>query len=134
MTWRKILVSGKKNTSCTWICCCSVAQSCLTLCDPVNCNMPGFPVLHHLHTWIRRANIVAMSIFCNWSGVSIEYKQHHKNTFYNLHRSKIYRRIYRCSWIKENKVEELVVPDIQTHHKVTIINTMLYWYLIIQID
>ena len=26
----------------------SVAQSCLTLCDPMDCNMPGFPVLHHL--------------------------------------------------------------------------------------
>ena len=26
----------------------SVAQSCLTLCDPMNCSMPGFPVHHHL--------------------------------------------------------------------------------------
>ena len=24
---------------------CSVAQSCLTLCDPMNCSTPGFPVL-----------------------------------------------------------------------------------------
>ena len=29
-------------------CCCSVAQSCLTLCDPTDRSMPGFPVLHHL--------------------------------------------------------------------------------------
>ena len=29
-------------------CCCSVAQLCVTLCDPVDCSMPGFPVLHHL--------------------------------------------------------------------------------------
>jgi len=29
-------------------CCCSVAQSCLTLCNPMNCSRPGFPVLHHL--------------------------------------------------------------------------------------
>ena len=28
--------------------CCSVAQWCLTLCDPMDCSMPGFPVLHHL--------------------------------------------------------------------------------------
>ena len=27
---------------------CSVAQSCLTLCDPMDCSTPGFPVLHHL--------------------------------------------------------------------------------------
>ena len=27
--------------------CCSVAQSCLTLCDPMDDSRPGFPVLHH---------------------------------------------------------------------------------------
>ena len=26
----------------------SVAQSCLTLCDPMNCSTPGFPVHHQL--------------------------------------------------------------------------------------
>ena len=26
----------------------SVAQSCPTLCDPMNCSMPGFPVHHQL--------------------------------------------------------------------------------------
>ena len=29
-------------------CCCLVAQLCLTLCDPMNCSTPGFPVPHHL--------------------------------------------------------------------------------------
>ena len=29
-------------------CFCSITQSCLTLCDPMNCSMPGFPVLYHL--------------------------------------------------------------------------------------
>ena len=28
--------------------CCSVTQSCLTLCELVDCSTPGFPVLHHL--------------------------------------------------------------------------------------
>ena len=27
---------------------CSVAQSCLTLCDPLDCSTQGFPVLQHL--------------------------------------------------------------------------------------
>ena len=27
---------------------CSVAQSCLTLCNPMDCRMPGLPVLHYL--------------------------------------------------------------------------------------
>ena len=29
-------------------CCCSVAESCLTLCNPMDCSMPGSPVLHYL--------------------------------------------------------------------------------------
>ena len=29
-------------------CCCSVAQWCLTLCDPMNSSTVGFPVFHHL--------------------------------------------------------------------------------------
>ena len=28
--------------------CCLVTQSCLTLCDPMDCSTAGFPVLHHL--------------------------------------------------------------------------------------
>ena len=28
--------------------CCSVAQLCPILCNPMECSMPGFPVLHHL--------------------------------------------------------------------------------------
>ena len=28
--------------------CCSIAQLCLTLCDPMNCSMAGFSVLHCL--------------------------------------------------------------------------------------
>ena len=30
------------------LCCCSVAKSCVTLCDPMNCNMAVFHVLHYL--------------------------------------------------------------------------------------
>ena len=29
-------------------CCCSVTESCPTLCDPMDCSMPGFLVLCHL--------------------------------------------------------------------------------------
>ena len=34
-------------------CCCSVAKSCLTLCDPMDCSMPGFPVPHHLPEFVQ---------------------------------------------------------------------------------
>ena len=38
-------------------CCCSVTMLCPTLCDPMGCSAPGFPVLH----W------VTCNIFCNMS-------------------------------------------------------------------
>ena len=34
-------------------CCCSVIESCPTLCDPMDCSMPGFPVLHHLPKFVQ---------------------------------------------------------------------------------
>ena len=41
-----------------WIrCCCSVAQLCLTLCNPMDCSMPGFPVLHHLLECLKLISI-----------------------------------------------------------------------------
>ena len=38
---------GKSNME-TYIQFSSVAQSCPTLCDPMNCSTPGFPVHHQL--------------------------------------------------------------------------------------
>ena len=34
-------------------CCCSVTQSCLTLCDLKDCSMPGLPVFHHLREFAQ---------------------------------------------------------------------------------
>ena len=56
-------------------CCCSVTESCLTLCDPMDCSTPALPVLHyllkfaqiHIH-WVRYAtktsHFVAPSSSC----------------------------------------------------------------------
>ena len=48
---------------CYW--CCSVAQSCPTLCDPMDCSMPGSPALHYLlafvqihYHWVGDAQVV----------------------------------------------------------------------------
>ena len=35
----------------------SVTQSCLTLCHPMNCNMPGIPVHHHLQSSLKLMSI-----------------------------------------------------------------------------
>ena len=42
--------SMMEDFHCCCCCCCSVTQSYLTLCDPMDCSMPGFPVLHYL--WV----------------------------------------------------------------------------------
>ena len=36
-----------RNRALTLPCCCSVAKSRPTLCDPIDCSTPGFPVLHY---------------------------------------------------------------------------------------
>ena len=50
------------------LCCCSANQLCLTLRDPIDCSMPGFPVLHrplnsaqsHVY-WVQSKHL----IFCH---------------------------------------------------------------------
>ena len=44
-------------------CCCSVAQLCPALCNPMDCSTPGFPVLHHLSEF--RANLRSVSWWCH---------------------------------------------------------------------
>ena len=41
-------VDGLKGELRLFVGSCSVTQSCLTLCDSVDCSTPGFPVLHYL--------------------------------------------------------------------------------------
>ena len=40
------------------------AKSCLTLCDPMDCSMPGFPVLHYLPEFAQ--------IHVHWVGNAIQ--------------------------------------------------------------
>ena len=62
-TLRSRVQSSNCQSSCQWselyccVCtetmflkdfCCSVTKSCLTLCDPMDCSMPSFSVLHYL--------------------------------------------------------------------------------------
>ena len=34
----------------------SVTQSCLTLCEPMDCSMPGFPI-HHKHLKLAQTHV-----------------------------------------------------------------------------
>ena len=41
-------------------CCCSVTQLCPTLCDPMDCSTPGFPVLHYFPEFVHLLSIESM--------------------------------------------------------------------------
>ena len=47
-------------------CCCSVTQSCLTLCDPVECSTWGLPGPHHLPEFMFIALMMLCSHFILW--------------------------------------------------------------------
>ena len=51
--FKRFIVRKERQALLFPCCCCSVAQSCLTLCDPMNCSMPGFSVLHHLQEFAQ---------------------------------------------------------------------------------
>ena len=74
------------------VCCYSVTQSCPALFDPLDCNMPGFPVLHHLpelaQTHVHRVGdaIVEALIHLKWhfsSNLSLQLFQYRVFNFYN---------------------------------------------------
>ena len=44
--------------------CCSVAMSCLTFCDPMDCGMPGFSVPQHLPKFAQ--------VHVYWTGDAIQ--------------------------------------------------------------
>ena len=58
------LVSPMKGRVFLLVCCSSAAQSCLTLCDPMDCSMPGFSVLSHLPVFAQ--------IHVHWIGDAIQ--------------------------------------------------------------
>ena len=41
-------------------CCCSVPKLCPTLCNPMDCSTPGFPVLHYPQSLLKLMTIVSM--------------------------------------------------------------------------
>ena len=46
-------LTGAAVFSSGYCCCCSVAQLCPTLWDPIDCSMPSFPVFHHLLEFVQ---------------------------------------------------------------------------------
>ena len=45
--------------------CCLFSESCPTLCYPVNCSTPGFPVLHYLPEFVQIMSIELVMPSCH---------------------------------------------------------------------
>ena len=84
----------------------SVAQSCPTLCDPMNCSRPGLPVYHHLQE-LTQTHV-------HWVGDAIQ-------PSHFLHLPKSY-------WFDFQKISWLLSLKIHWHHEVqdTITNYLDY--------
>ena len=96
--------------------CCSVAQSCPTLCSPMDCNTPGFPVLHHLlefaQTHVRWLCDPTISSSVTPFSPAFNLSQHHHlfKKYREVRRSSIWEKLdafYSFSpsffyWIREN--------------------------------
>ena len=101
------------------ICCCfSVIKPCLTLCDPVDCSMPGFPVLYYLlgfaqtyAHWLSDAiqlshplpppSPIALSVYQNYSLLQLALRiRWPKNWNFSISPYKEYSRFisFRVDW------------------------------------
>ena len=66
---KRHLLLGRKEMTHFCCCYCSVTQSCLTLCDPMDCSTPGLPVHHQPQSFHKLMSIELMMssnhiIFC----------------------------------------------------------------------
>ena len=66
------LIDMKSSTNC-WQRFSSVAQSCLTLCDPMNCSTPGLPVHHQLPEFTQT--------HVHWVGDVIQPAHHFRHSY-----------------------------------------------------
>ena len=84
-------LSGKKCSKIRCCCCCSVTQLCLTLCNPMDCRMPGLPVPRcllksakvHVHCFCDAMNVPFIAAlfpsirdFANESSVCIRWPKY----------------------------------------------------------
>ena len=116
----------------------SVAQACPTLCDPMDCSMPGFPVHHqlpeltqnHVH-WVSDAiqpsyrcrfllllpSIVpSISVFSNESAVCIRWPKYWSFSF-NISPSNEYSGLisFRMDWLDLFEVQGTLKSLLQHH-------------------
>ena len=107
-------------------CCCSVTQLCLTLCDHMDCSMPGFPVLHHLlelaetHVQLPPSPpaliFPSIRVFSNESALCIRWPKYWSFSF-SISPSKEYSGLisFRIDWLDLLAVQGTLTSLLQHH-------------------
>ena len=87
-------------------CCYSVPQLCLTLCDPVDCSTPGFPVLHHLPE-LARTHV-------HWVGDAIQPSHPLSSSFPPAPNPSQYQGLFQ--WVSSsNQMAKVLEPQLLQH-------------------
>ena len=114
----------------------SVAQSCLTLCEPMDCSMPGFPVHHqlleltqtHIHWWCHPTisssvdssppafNLSSIRVFSNESALYIRGPKYWSFSF-SISPSNEYSGLisFRIDWLDLLAVQGTLKSLLQHH-------------------
>ena len=117
-------------------CCCSVAQSCLTLYDPMDCSTPGFLVLHYLPEFFKLMStesvmpsnhlilccplLLSVSpsirVFSNESVLCIRWPKYWRSSF-NISASNEYSELifFRMDWLDRLAVQWTLQSLLQHH-------------------
>ena len=119
-------------------CCSSVAQSCLTLCDDMDCSMPGFPVLQDLpelaQTHVHRVsediqpshplsspsppafNLSSIRVFSNKSALHIRWPKYWSFSFNTSPSNEYSGQIsFRMDWLDLLAVQGILKSHLQHH-------------------
>ena len=135
------------------VCCCSVAKLCQTLCDPMNCKMPGFPVLHyllefaqtHVH-WVSvtnqpshplsppsppALNLSLHRVFSNESALHIRWPKYWSFSF-SISPSNEYSGLifFRIDWFDLLAVQETLKSLLQHHNSKTSILWLSAFFMV----
>ena len=84
----KVKLRDQKKKNVSNYCCCLGAKLCLTLCDPMNCNMPGFPFLLCLFSvgkFIKQISYILKNFFFYFEVISDLHKSWGKKTVQKVH-------------------------------------------------
>ena len=87
-------------------CCCLVVKLCLTLCNPMDCSTPGFPVLHHFPEFAQT--------HVHWVGNAIQPSQ-----VWNVRMETVIIKALKKSIFRKgthgDKTQENSIPQVQCH-------------------